>query len=127
MSLCFCSPVILMHRRARLLKQQTSFTVYYLATKENNLPFYVHIFIYGKQNYMYLLYIYDLYIHIHILININKHIHIYAAVLNGKQKPRHFSLIRVPFAHRKNRSLSIVRLLTKKQTEIIRLPTDYTD
>jgi hypothetical protein len=29
-----------------------------------------------------------------------------------------------PFAHRANESLSFVRLLTKKQTEVIRLQTD---
>jgi hypothetical protein len=34
----------------------------------------------------------------------------------GKRKPRRFSLIRFPFAHRANGSSSFVRLLTKKTT-----------
>ncbi len=34
------------------------------------------------------------------------------------------SLICLPFAHRANGSLSFVRLLMKKQTEVIRLQTD---
>jgi hypothetical protein len=43
---------------------------------------------------------------------------------NGKRKSRRFSLIRVLFAHCANRSLSFVRLLTKKQTEVMRLQID---
>jgi hypothetical protein len=43
---------------------------------------------------------------------------------NGKRKPRRFSLIPLQFAHRANRSLSFVRLLTKKPTEVSRLQTD---
>jgi hypothetical protein len=43
---------------------------------------------------------------------------IYAAVSNGKRKPRRFSLLRLPSAHHANRSLLFVRLLTKKQTEV---------
>jgi hypothetical protein len=43
---------------------------------------------------------------------------------NSKRKPRRFSLIRLPFAHHANGSWSCVRLLTKKQTEVIRLQTD---
>jgi hypothetical protein len=35
---------------------------------------------------------------------------------NGKQKPRRFSLTRLPFAHRANGSLLFVHLLIKKQT-----------
>jgi hypothetical protein len=35
---------------------------------------------------------------------------------NRKQKPRQFSLIRLPYSHRANRSLSFVRLLLIKQT-----------
>jgi hypothetical protein len=35
---------------------------------------------------------------------------------NGKRKPRRLSLIRLPFAHHANESLSFVRLLMKKQT-----------
>ncbi len=50
----------------------------------------------------------------------------YTAVSNGnrKRKPRRFSLTRLPFAHRTNGRLSFVRLLTKKQTEVMRLQTD---
>ncbi len=53
------------------------------------------------------------------------------------EKWRHYSkwkaeaqaifLSRLPFAHRANRSLSIVRLLMKKQLEVISLQTDKTD
>jgi hypothetical protein len=43
------------------------------------------------------------------------------SVLNGKRKPRRFSLIRSLFAHRANGSLSFVRLLTEVQMEVIRL------
>jgi hypothetical protein len=43
---------------------------------------------------------------------------------NGKRKTRRFSLIRLPFAHLAHGSLSFVRLLTKKQTEVVRLKTD---
>jgi hypothetical protein len=71
-----------------------------------------------KQNYVYIIYIH---IHIHI------HIPIYIMPLqteDGKWKPRCFSLIRLLFAHRTNGSLSFVRLLTKKQTEVIRLQKD---
>jgi hypothetical protein len=42
----------------------------------------------------------------------------------GKLKPRRFSIIRWPLAHCANRSLSFVRLLMKKQTEVIYLQTD---
>ncbi len=43
---------------------------------------------------------------------------------NGKQKPRQFFLIRLLFSNSANGSLSFVRLLTKKQTEVISLQTD---
>jgi hypothetical protein len=43
---------------------------------------------------------------------------------NGKWKPRQFSFIRLPLAHNANRSPSFIRLLTKKQTKVIRLQTD---
>jgi hypothetical protein len=43
---------------------------------------------------------------------------------SGKRKTSRFSLIRLPFAHRAKGSLLFVRLLTKKQTEVIRLQTD---
>jgi hypothetical protein len=38
--------------------------------------------------------------------------------------PADFSLIKLPFAYHANESLSFVCLLTKKQTEVIRLQTD---
>jgi hypothetical protein len=41
-----------------------------------------------------------------------------------KQKPVHFSFICLPFSPRANGSLSFVCLLTKKQTEFIRLQMD---
>jgi hypothetical protein len=47
----------------------------------------------------------------------------YAAVLNGKKGQAIF-LIRLPFSHRTNRSLSFVRLFTKKQTVVNCLQTD---
>jgi hypothetical protein len=43
---------------------------------------------------------------------------------NRKQKARQFSLIRLPFAHCANGSLSFVCFLTKRQTDVIRLQTD---
>ncbi len=43
---------------------------------------------------------------------------------NRKLKPRRFSLIRLMFAHRANRSSTFVHLLTKKQMDVIRLQTD---
>jgi hypothetical protein len=48
----------------------------------------------------------------------------YMYISNGKLKPRQFSLIRLPFDHHANRSLSFVCLLTKKQMEVIRLQTE---
>ncbi len=53
-----------------------------------------------------------------------RHGHGYMETSNGKGKPRKFSLILLPFSHRANGSLSFVSLLTKKQTEVIRLQTD---
>jgi hypothetical protein len=49
---------------------------------------------------------------------------VYAAVSNGKWKPRRFSSIHLLFAHRTNGSLSFVHLLTKKQALYIH--TDFT-
>jgi hypothetical protein len=43
------------------------------------------------------------------------------------RSPGYFPLIRLLFAHCTNGSLSLVRLLTKKQTVAIRLQTDSTD
>ncbi len=53
-------------------------------------------------------------IYVHINIYKYKYICIYTVVSRGKWKPGRFSLIRLPFAHRTNGSLSFVRLLTKK-------------
>ncbi len=47
-----------------------------------------------------------------------------AAISTEKRKPRRFFLIYLQFAYHANRSLSFVRLLTKKQTEVIRLQMD---
>jgi hypothetical protein len=132
------------HRWALLLKQQTSITFDRLLTKETNFcfPFPVaankrkfaisafRIYVYEKYTYYYIteriyIYIYTyIYIYRYIYIYIQIHIYIYTSISNGKWKPRHFSLIRLPFAHCTNGSLSFVRLLTKKQTEVIRLQTD---
>jgi hypothetical protein len=43
---------------------------------------------------------------------------------NGKRKPGQFSLIHLPFAHHANITLSVLRLLMNKQTEVIRWQTD---
>jgi hypothetical protein len=43
---------------------------------------------------------------------------------NEKRKPRRFSLIRLRFALGANGRWSFVRLLTKKQMEVISLQTD---
>ncbi len=61
------------------------------------------------------IYIY-IYIDIDILLPFKKE--------NGKWKPRQFSFIRSPLAHRANGSSLFVFLFTKKQTEVIRLQTD---
>ncbi len=54
------------------------------------------------------------------------YLYFYAAVANGKRKAeaQEIFLIRLPFANHANGSLSLVRLLTKKQTKVIRLHTD---
>jgi hypothetical protein len=57
--------------------------------------------------------------HIYIYTCIYTYIYIYAVIPNGKLKPRRFSLILLPFAHRANGSLTFICLLTKKQTEVI--------
>jgi hypothetical protein len=110
-------------RLARLLKQQTSITVYRLPTKENKLPFSVssvfriYICILKRQHILYRYVCIDryisilcIYIYIYIIsisIYIYIYICIYTPVSNGKWKPRRFSLIRLPFAHRANGSLSV--------------------
>jgi hypothetical protein len=52
----------------------------------------------------------------------NIYLHQYIYMKNGR--PCDFSLIRFLFAHLANRSLSLFRLLMKKQTEVIHLQTD---
>jgi hypothetical protein len=37
---------------------------------------------------------------------------------NGKRKPRWFLLTHLPYAHHANGSLSLIRLLTKRQMEV---------
>ncbi len=49
----------------------------------------------------------------------------YIYIYNGKWSPMRFSLIHLPFAHRANGSC-VFYLLTKRQTEVIRLKTDFT-
>jgi ribosomal protein S10 len=86
------------HRRARLLTQQTSITVFRLLAKENNfrfyfkfaahkrkLPFSIHsVYMENKTTYI------CTHIYIHIHMHINLHIHIYMYILsfqmeNGSQ------------------------------------------
>jgi hypothetical protein len=75
---------------ARLLKQQTSITVYHFADQ-------------GKQtsDFCFLLVPFSTHIHIrkielYINAHIHLHIYIYTAISNGKQKPWRFSLIHLP-------------------------------
>ncbi len=49
---------------------------------------------------------------------------VYAAVLNEIRNDRLFFLIRLPLANSANGSFSFVRLLSKKQTKVIRWQTD---
>ncbi len=66
---------------------------------------------------------YTPYIYIYILIYI--YIYIYIMPFQTENgSPRRFSLIHLPFALRTNGSLSFVRSLMKKQTEIIHLQTN---
>ncbi len=61
----------------------------------------------------------NIYIYTYLCIYIQ--IYVYTAVSYGKQMPRRFSLICLPFAHCAKRSLQFVHLLTNKQTVVIRL------
>ncbi len=61
-----------------------------------------------------------MYLYIYISISTYK----YAAISNGKWKPRLVPLILIPFADRANGSLSFVCVITKKQTEVFCLQTD---
>ncbi len=97
------------HRWARLLTQQTSFTVYLLPTKENKLAFSVSVCC--KQTevcrfpYMYTYTFTCLYI--------------YTAVSSEKPEPRRFTLICFNVCSLyKNGSLSFVCLLSKKLMEV---------
>ncbi len=117
------------HRLARLLKQQLSIIIYSLSTKENKLLFSVSVcskqtelclfsFVFAANKrklpfsissvyYIYLCGCFNIYI-------------LPFQMKNGKQKPRQFFLIRLPFPYRSNGSLLFVHLLTKKETEVIR-------
>ncbi len=64
-----------------------------------------------------------IYLYISVSMYISISIYMYAVVSNGKQAQA-FSLIRLPFAHHANRSLSFVHLFMKKKTEITHLQTD---
>jgi hypothetical protein len=82
------------------------------ADQENKLPFFVSV--YSRQT--------------EVAIFVSSVCWIYSINIfqmgNGKQKPRRFSLIRLPFSHHANGSLSFLRLLTKEQREVIRLQMD---
>ncbi len=74
------------------------------------------IYVYTESETIYVYNIHILYIYMYLLP---------FQMEDGKRKPKRFSLIRLPFAHRTNTvSLSFVHLLTKKQTEVVRLQTD---
>jgi cellulose synthase/poly-beta-1,6-N-acetylglucosamine synthase-like glycosyltransferase len=62
-----------MHRWARLLRQQTSITVYRLPTKKNKLPFFAFIIISIIYIYRYIY----IYIHIYIFLFVNIYFYIY--------------------------------------------------
>ncbi len=123
------------HRCSRLLKQQSSITVYGFNWFTNQVkqtsvfnfllvPF-SHIYISllintYKYIYTYIYYMYSIYIERERYI-VYRYRYIYTymhAVLteNGIWKPRWFSLIHLPFAHRAKGSLLFFPLLTKKQT-----------
>ncbi len=102
------------HRRARLLKQQTSITVYRLPTKENKQKFAVSGFrIYIHWNGSIYIYIY-----INMCISIYTVYKLPSQLENGKRKPRRFSFICLPFAHRANRSLLFVCLFTRNKQKL---------
>jgi hypothetical protein len=88
--------------------------------KENRLGF---CFPFQMAKYKYINSSFRIYIYIrqHIYIE-SQHIYTficcYFQMENRKWKPREFSFIRLPFAHRANGSLLFVRLLTKKQQKL---------
>jgi hypothetical protein len=67
-----------------------------------------------------------IYIYLYIYVYLSTYVYkdIYAAISNGKRKPRRFFLILLPLTYRVNGSLSFLRLFTKRQTELIRLQTN---
>jgi hypothetical protein len=107
-----------------------SINVYRLGTKENKLLCSVSVC--SKQTEVAVFHLqYD----VHgdkakgghgIKILVNSHV-LQQKQSDGKRKPQQFFIIRLPFAHRANGSLFVClffRLLTKKQTEVIRLQID---
>jgi hypothetical protein len=66
-----------------------------------SLPFPFSVNKYGILKFHYI------YIYINIYVYVYICIYIYAAISNEKLKPRRFSLIRLPFAHSANESLSV--------------------
>ncbi len=133
-------------RLACLLTQQMSITVDHLPTKENKLPFSVSVcskktkvchfrftFAANKQklsfsvSLVFPMCVWGVYlcVCIDIYSNINNNFYMLPfQAKDRKQKLRQFSLIRFPFAHWAKVSLSSVRLLIKKQIEVICLQTD---
>ncbi len=107
---------IIYGRKARLLKQQSSFIIYRLPTKENKLfrlqqtnrtfriPFFVCACMCARVRACASMYIFK-FIFVFICCRL-------------KRKPRRFTLFRLPFAHHASGRWSFVRLLTKKQTEV---------
>ncbi len=123
------------HRLARFLKQQLSIIIYSLSTKENKLLFSVSVcskqtevclfsfvFAANKRKLPFSI-SYVFYIYLCCCFNIHM---LPFQMENGKWKPRRFFLICLSFPHHANGSLLFVRLLTKKETEVIRfqIPDD---
>ncbi len=126
-----------MHRWARLLKKQTSTTVYHLPKANKSCHFILHlqqtkgsccfplvlfsVYIYILKRQHRYIYIY-IYLNISLYIFIDMYMYIYICWRpNRKQKSRQFSLIHLPFAYHTNGSLWFVRFFMKKQTEVIGL------
>ncbi len=59
--------------------------------------------------------------YIHLYQHLYRYVHIYAAVSNGKRKPRRLYSIHLPFAHCANGTSSFFHLFTKKRTEVFRI------
>jgi hypothetical protein len=113
------------HRCARMLKQQSSITIYYLPTKKKNFPF-PFLFSANKWKFAFAFSVGckqtevdDFYWFRFLFVEFQKNGDGDMETSNGKRKPRQFSLICLPFAHCANGSLLFVRLLTKKKTEVI--------